>query len=97
MVGAERLDLLGLPRGKLLGMDPAEVEGIVEDSTTAALSNQVIVSPNPYPLIPVIVYPPPSQRRLGKKVGQVAPERLLRSEDTGGIPGGMHGAFSVTW
>ena len=65
MVGAERLDLLGLPRGKLLGMDPAEVEGIVEDSTTAALSNQMIVSPNPDPLIPVVAYPPPSQLRLG--------------------------------
>jgi hypothetical protein len=65
MVGAERLDLLGLPRVSFSGTDLAKVKGIVRDSTTAALSNQVVVSPNPDPLILVVAHPPPSHFRLG--------------------------------
>ncbi len=60
MVAAERLDVLGFPRGSRLRMDPAEVEGVVEDSTAAALSDQAVLSPNPDPFISVVAHPPPS-------------------------------------
>ncbi len=65
MVESERLDVLGLPRKEFSVTDLAKVEGVAGDSRTAALSNQLIVSPNPNPLIPVVAYPPPSQLRLG--------------------------------
>ena len=83
MVGAERLDVLGLPRGKLSGTDSAEVEGVVGDSTTAALPNQLFVGANADPLAPLVADPPPSLLRLGQEVRQVAPERFLRAQDTG--------------
>jgi hypothetical protein len=83
MVGAERFDVFGLPRGKLSGADPAEVVGVVGNSTMEALPNQFVVGADTDPLVPVIAHPPSAQPPLGQELGQVAPECLLGTEDAG--------------
>jgi hypothetical protein len=83
MVGAERLDFLGLPRGKLPRTDTAEVVSVVGDSTTAAHANQLFVGADADPLVAVVAHPPPSQLPLGQQVGKVAPVRLLGTEYAG--------------